>query len=184
MRTVVFWPVLLKKSEDQVRTPESWNIGPLVWIAVVLGLLMLIEALTLLAFGWRLFDLGHHDGRLQTFAFQTILFFAIFSILSVRERRAFWASPPSWILATALLRRCRGWAVGGWVWACGNEAAAGERDRAYRRLCLRVKCFLECQILTLASVNGHQDTFSPWENGYIESCNGKLRDELLNGEIF
>ena len=25
---------------------------------------------------------------------------------------------------------------------------------------------------------------SPWENGYIESFNGKLRDELLNLEIF
>ncbi len=25
---------------------------------------------------------------------------------------------------------------------------------------------------------------SPWENGYIESFNGKLRDELLSGEIF
>ena len=25
---------------------------------------------------------------------------------------------------------------------------------------------------------------SPWENGYIESFNGKLRGELLNGEIF
>jgi len=25
---------------------------------------------------------------------------------------------------------------------------------------------------------------SPWENGYIESFNRKLRDELLNGEIF
>ena len=25
---------------------------------------------------------------------------------------------------------------------------------------------------------------SPWENGYLESFNGKLRDELLNGEIF
>jgi transposase InsO family protein len=24
---------------------------------------------------------------------------------------------------------------------------------------------------------------SPWENGYIESFNGKLRDGLLNGEI-
>ena len=35
---------------------------------------------------------------------------------------------------------------------------------------------------------GVQTTFiepgSPWENGYIESFNGKLRDELLNGEIF
>lgn len=25
---------------------------------------------------------------------------------------------------------------------------------------------------------------SPWENGYIESFNGKLRDELLRGELF
>jgi transposase InsO family protein len=25
---------------------------------------------------------------------------------------------------------------------------------------------------------------SPWENGYVESFNSRLRDELLNGEIF
>ena len=25
---------------------------------------------------------------------------------------------------------------------------------------------------------------SPWENGYCESSNGRLRDELLNGEVF
>ena len=25
---------------------------------------------------------------------------------------------------------------------------------------------------------------SPWENGYIESFNGRMRDELLAGEIF
>jgi putative transposase len=25
---------------------------------------------------------------------------------------------------------------------------------------------------------------SPWENGYCESFNGKLKDECLNGEIF
>ena len=30
----------------------------------------------------------------------------------------------------------------------------------------------------------HIDPGSPWENGYNESFNGKLRDELLNGEIF
>ena len=28
------------------------------------------------------------------------------------------------------------------------------------------------------------DPGSPWENGYVESFNGKLRDELLNGELF
>jgi len=25
---------------------------------------------------------------------------------------------------------------------------------------------------------------SPWENGYIESFNGKMRDAFLNGEVF
>ena len=25
---------------------------------------------------------------------------------------------------------------------------------------------------------------SPWENGYVESFNGRLRDEILNGEFF
>jgi hypothetical protein len=25
---------------------------------------------------------------------------------------------------------------------------------------------------------------TPWENGYVESFNGKLRDEFLNGEVF
>jgi putative transposase len=25
---------------------------------------------------------------------------------------------------------------------------------------------------------------SPWENGYVESFNGKLRDKMLNGEFF
>jgi transposase InsO family protein len=25
---------------------------------------------------------------------------------------------------------------------------------------------------------------SPWENGYIESFNGKMRDEVLNREVF
>ena len=25
---------------------------------------------------------------------------------------------------------------------------------------------------------------SPWENGYCESSNARLRDELLNGEVF
>ena len=30
----------------------------------------------------------------------------------------------------------------------------------------------------------HHAPGSPWENGYYESFNGSLRDELLNGEIF
>jgi len=97
--------VKIALSTDHVRPskqPESWNIGPLVRVAVVLGLLMLVEALGLLAIAWSRFDLGSGDGRLETFSFQTLLFFALFSILSIRERRAFWSSRPSAVLAVAL----------------------------------------------------------------------------------
>ncbi len=30
----------------------------------------------------------------------------------------------------------------------------------------------------------HIEPGSPWENGHIESFNGKLRDELLNEDLF
>jgi magnesium-transporting ATPase (P-type) len=98
--------VKIALSTDRVRPspkPETWNIGPLVMLAVLLGVIMLVEALGLLAIGWHRFGLAGDDGRLQTFTFQTLLFFALFSIVSIRERRAFWASRPSAVLAAALL---------------------------------------------------------------------------------
>jgi len=39
-------------------------------------------------------------------------------------------------------------------------------------------------LTTLGTRNLYIEPGSPWENGYCESFNGKLRDELLNGEIF
>ncbi|MBI3848634.1 MAG: plasma-membrane proton-efflux P-type ATPase [Planctomycetes bacterium] len=90
-------------STDRVqpsRKPESWNIRPLVHVAIVLGVLMLLEALGLLAIGWRRFGLD--ENRVNTFAFQTLFFFALCSILSIRERGPFWRSRPGWILSAAL----------------------------------------------------------------------------------
>jgi magnesium-transporting ATPase (P-type) len=108
MILVVFMTDFMKiaLSTDRVRPsprPETWNIGPLVVLAVILGGIMLIEALGLLAFGWHRFGLADDGGRTQTFTFQTLLFFALFSIVSIRERRAFWSSRPSVPLAGALL---------------------------------------------------------------------------------
>jgi plasma-membrane proton-efflux P-type ATPase len=108
MMLIVFMTDFVKiaLSTDRVHPspkPETWNIGPLVTLAVLMGIAMLTEALGLLAIGWHWFDLGNHSGQLQTFTFQTLLFFALFSIVSIRERRAFWASRPSTILAVALL---------------------------------------------------------------------------------
>jgi plasma-membrane proton-efflux P-type ATPase len=98
--------VKIALSTDNVRPsqkPETWNIIPLVRVGAILGALMLIEALGILAFDWNRFGLASNSGAMQTFTFQTLLFFAIFSIISIRERRAFWASRPSRILALALL---------------------------------------------------------------------------------
>ncbi|HVZ19984.1 MAG TPA: plasma-membrane proton-efflux P-type ATPase [Vicinamibacterales bacterium] len=111
--------VKITLATDRVRpsqNPETWKIGPLVRLAVVLGVVMLAESLALLAIGWHRFGLAANDGRLQTFAFLTLLFFALFSLVSIRERRPFWASRPSRVLAVALLADC---AVGVSIGALG-----------------------------------------------------------------
>ena len=119
MVLVVFMTDFVKiaLSTDRVRAsqkPESWNnIAPLVTLAVLMGLLMLVESLGLLAITWHRFDLGNHPGSLQTFTFEILLFFALFSIVSIRERRAFWTSRPSMTLALALfLDACAGFLIG------------------------------------------------------------------------
>jgi hypothetical protein len=39
-------------------------------------------------------------------------------------------------------------------------------------------------IKAVGSRTAYIEPGSPWENGYVERFNSKLRDELLNGEIF
>jgi len=39
-------------------------------------------------------------------------------------------------------------------------------------------------IAAVGSKTAYIEPGSPWENGYVESFNARLRDELLNGEIF
>ncbi len=85
------------------RQPETWNIGGYVVVSTVLGLAMVAEALLVLWFGWSHFGLDGAGGALYTFSFLTLLYFAVFSIVSARERRRFWATRPSRTLAAALL---------------------------------------------------------------------------------
>lgn len=84
------------------RRPETWNIGPLVWIAAGLGVLMVVEALLLLWLCWKPWGLGERTGDLHAFSFLTLLFFGVWSVVSARERRWFWASRPSAALAASL----------------------------------------------------------------------------------
>lgn len=39
-------------------------------------------------------------------------------------------------------------------------------------------------IAAVGSTTAYIEPGSPWENGYCESFNAKLRDELLDGEVF
>jgi H+-transporting ATPase len=84
------------------RTPETWNIGGFITVAVVLGIAMVAEALLLLWAGWTHFGLASNDNALYTFSFLTLLYMAVFSIVSVRERRWFWTTMPSRTLIAAV----------------------------------------------------------------------------------
>jgi len=85
------------------RKPETWNIGGFVAVAVVLGVAMVMETLLALYIGWTHFGLAADDQALHTFSFLALLYFAAFSILSVRERRWFWKSLPSKPLMAGVL---------------------------------------------------------------------------------
>jgi magnesium-transporting ATPase (P-type) len=90
---------------DQVRPskkPETWNIGGFIAVSAVLGVAMIAEALLLLYIGWSRFGLAANDNALYTFSFLTLLYLAVFSIVSARERRWFWSTMPSKTLVAAL----------------------------------------------------------------------------------
>jgi hypothetical protein len=91
---------------DHVRPskkPETWNIGGFVTVSVILGIAMVAEALLFLRFGWSRFGLATHENALYTFSFLTLLYFAVFSVVSARERRWFWSTMPSKALLAALV---------------------------------------------------------------------------------
>ncbi len=91
---------------DHVRPskkPETWNIEGFITVSVVLGVAMVAEALLLLWIGWSRFGLATNDAALYTFSFLTLLYFAVFSIVSARERRWFWVTMPSTTLVAAVV---------------------------------------------------------------------------------
>jgi H+-transporting ATPase len=90
---------------DHVRPskkPESWQIGGFILVSVVLGIAMVAETLLFLRICWSIFGLAASDNALHTFSFLLLLYFAVFSVLSARERRAFWSTMPSKALVAAL----------------------------------------------------------------------------------
>jgi len=83
---------------DNVRPskkPETWNIGGFIAVSVVLGVAMVAETLILLWISWTKFGLATNNNALYTFSFLMLLYFAVFSVVSARERHWFWATLPS-----------------------------------------------------------------------------------------
>ena len=85
------------------KKPETWNIGGFIIVSVVLGVFMVAEALLLLWIGWERFGLATNNSALYTFSFLMLLYFAVFSVVSARERRWFWATMPGKTLVGALI---------------------------------------------------------------------------------
>ncbi len=88
----------LSLATDNVRpskSPETWNIGGFITVSVVLGVAMVVETLFLLWIGWSKFGLATNDNALYSFSFLMLLYFAVFSVVSARERRWFLATLPS-----------------------------------------------------------------------------------------
>jgi H+-transporting ATPase len=84
------------------RKPETWAIGGFIAVSAVLGVAMVGEALLLLSICWSRFGLSTNDHALYTFSFLTMIYLGVFSIVSARERRRFWATRPSRTLMAAL----------------------------------------------------------------------------------
>jgi len=84
------------------RRPETWNIGGFVTVSVSLGVAMVAETLLFLWICWSRFGLATGNNALYTFSFLLLLYFAVFSVVSARERRWFWSTLPSKALMAAL----------------------------------------------------------------------------------
>jgi putative transposase len=77
-----------------------------------------------------------------------------------------------------------------------DRCAPAAKSCAHRRLGGSLSSFRRCYgpefvakavrewIVAVGARTALIEPGSPWENGYCESFNSKLRDELLNGEIF
>jgi H+-transporting ATPase len=98
--------VKIALSTDNVtgsRQPAVWDINGLAKTGIVIGILMTLEAFGILYIGYHYFNLKADNQALNTFSFEILLFFAIFSIFVVREKKHFWNSAPSHTLLFLLI---------------------------------------------------------------------------------
>jgi putative transposase len=109
---------------------------------------------------------GHmHDGR-------PLKPFTVISSDAGRGSADLMVIPPRWLLAN------REQTIGSTGFASSSHMVILDNGPEFVAAAVR-DWLAELAVTTLFIEPG-----SPWENGYVESFNGKLRDEFLNGEIF
>ncbi|MBZ5489522.1 MAG: plasma-membrane proton-efflux P-type ATPase [Acidobacteriia bacterium] len=82
--------------------PDSWRIGRHIALGIAVGFAMLIEALVVLKVTMRTFAIPAGSPLVNALSFQILLFLAIFSLISIRERGSLLRSRPSATLTAAL----------------------------------------------------------------------------------
>jgi H+-transporting ATPase len=92
---------LATDNAEPTSNPNKWNIRNIIVSSVVLGILLLIEALIAIYIGQRLFSFPKN--KMQTFILLIMVFTSQFRVLLVRERRYFWKSRPGRELIASVL---------------------------------------------------------------------------------
>jgi H+-transporting ATPase len=93
--------------------PDTWHIRSFVVLSIILGTCMMAESHLSLWLGIHYFSLGSKEGEIHTYCFLLLLFMAVFSIVSIRERKRFWSTwPNKWVIVPLLLTILLGAAIG------------------------------------------------------------------------
>jgi H+-transporting ATPase len=85
------------------KQPDTWDVGSVVRVALILGFLVIVESLGLLYLTLDVFQVGLADPALYTSTFEVLFYSALLLIFNVRERGFFWKSKPSRTLLTAIV---------------------------------------------------------------------------------
>ena len=96
----------LSISTDSVRfsqKPDTWNIGWLVKVGILVGALTVAESFVVLYLAMTAFGLARELGGLHMLIFTYLVFSGLFNVLILRERKHFWRSRPSRPLLAAMI---------------------------------------------------------------------------------
>jgi H+-transporting ATPase len=90
--------VTISFSTDHVkwsREPETFEIGGLVGIGLILGVLVVLESLGILYMADRYFQITRASAQLHSFGFALLFFSNVCTVFLIRERGHLWESAPS-----------------------------------------------------------------------------------------